>query len=71
MTCIRDILTEEQLEREFESIRKTFKTLKKTELPLRIHWGTKEAMEQAEKFPIKLFGEIQGAALDYTRRELM
>ena len=43
MTCIRDILTEEQLEREFDSIRKVFKTLENNEKPLRIEWGTKNA----------------------------
>ena len=46
MTCIRDILNEEALEREFESIRKVFKTFKKEELPLRIEWGTKKAFEK-------------------------
>lgn len=45
MTCIRDIYNEEQLEREFESIRKVFKTLKDKEKPLRIEWGTKYAFE--------------------------
>lgn len=46
MTCIRDILDEEGLEREFESIRKVFRTLKKEELPLRMEWGTKQAFEE-------------------------
>ena len=47
MTCSRDILSEDALEREFESIRKVFGTLKKEELPLRMEWGTKEAFEKA------------------------
>ena len=43
MTCVRDIMTEDALEREFDSIRKVFKTLKEDEKPLRIEWGTKKA----------------------------
>jgi hypothetical protein len=45
MTNIRDIINSEQLEREFESIRKVFETLKEAEKPLRIEWGTKQAFE--------------------------
>lgn len=48
MTCARDILDEEGLEREFNSIRNFFKDLGREEKPLRIEWGTKEAMEKAE-----------------------
>lgn len=44
MTCVRDIMVEEQLEREFESIRQFFKGLGEKEKPLRIEWGTREAM---------------------------
>lgn len=49
MTCIRDIIDLEQLEREFDSIRKVFKGLAENELPLRIEWGTKEAFEKMEE----------------------
>lgn len=49
MTCIRDIITEEGLEREFVSIRKFFRSLKEGEKPLRIEWGTKHAFEPQEK----------------------
>lgn len=48
MTCIRDIFSEEALDREFERIRKFFQTRKKGEV-LRIEWGTKEAFESAAK----------------------
>ena len=49
MTCIRDINSSEALEREFESIRKVFATMKKDELPLRIEWGTKKASDEIEE----------------------
>lgn len=49
MTCVRDIMEKGQLEREFDSIRHVFKTLGKEERPLRIEWGTKEAMEAMER----------------------
>ena len=49
MTCIRDITNVEALEREFESIRKVFASMKKDELPLRIEWGTKKACEEADQ----------------------
>jgi len=48
MTCIRDIMTEDVLEREFDSIRGLFKNLKAEEKPLRIHWGTKSAFDSME-----------------------
>jgi len=48
MTCIRDIVDEEQLEREFNSIRQVFKNLGKEDKPLRIEWGTRRAMEKGE-----------------------
>jgi len=48
MTCIRDIMTEDALEREFDSIRVLFKDLKTEEKPLRIHWGTKSAFDSME-----------------------
>ena len=48
MTCIRDIMNQEQLEREFDSIRKVFATLKAEEKPLRIEWGVKKAFEEME-----------------------
>lgn len=44
MTCVRDIVVEEQLEREFRSIRQVFKDLSEEEKPLRIEWGTRKAM---------------------------
>lgn len=49
MTCIRDIINSEALEREFESIRKVFATMKKDELPLRMEWGTKQAFDEIEE----------------------
>jgi len=49
MTCVRDIMDEEQLDREIRSIRNTFRDLSQDEKPLRIEWGTKEAMEEAER----------------------
>jgi len=48
MPNIRDIINKEQLEREFESIRRIFDGLTSGEKPLRIEWGTKEAFEKAE-----------------------
>ena len=48
MTCIRYIMNEEQLEREFRNIRQVFKDLSKVEKPIVIEWGTREAMEKAE-----------------------
>lgn len=44
MTCAREIINKEQLEREFDSIRKVFKETGN----LRIHWGTIEAMQEVE-----------------------
>lgn len=49
MTCVRDIVDEKQLEREFNSIRHVFKTLGDKEKPLRIEWGTRKAMEGTER----------------------
>ena len=46
MVNIRDIINEEQLEREFNSIRHCFATLTEEEKPLQIAWGTKKAMEE-------------------------
>jgi len=38
-------MTEDALEREFDSIRKVFRGLKDDEKPLRIEWGTKKAFD--------------------------
>ena len=48
MTCIRDIQSEVGLERELERIRHFFKVMAKDET-LRIHWGSKEAMEKVAR----------------------
>ena len=48
MTCMRDIIDAEALEREFDSIRKFFEAKTKDEV-LRIEWGTKAAFEQQER----------------------
>ena len=48
VTCVRDIISAEALEREFGRIRRVFATMEKDELPLRIEWGTKKAFEKAK-----------------------
>lgn len=51
MTCIRDVTTEDALNRELENIRRFFRTLKKGEA-LRIEWGTPEAFRFGKKLRI-------------------
>jgi hypothetical protein len=45
LTIVVDVISEEQLEREFEHIRVQFKELKQEEKPLRIEWGLKSVFE--------------------------
>ena len=46
-------MTEDALEREFESIRKVSKGFKDGEKPLRIEWGPKKAFERQEQYMLK------------------
>jgi len=68
MTCIRDIINKEQLEREFDSIRKCFETLSDDEKPLRIEWGTKKAFEMMEKPEEEVLGYGTRKGLQKTLR---
>jgi len=58
LTCVRDINSEEALERELERIRKFFQTKEKSEV-LRIEWGTKDAFESQEAADKKLLTKIE------------
>lgn len=64
MTCIRDIMNEEQLERELNRILHFFKDLSKDEKPLRIEWGTREAMEKAEESRKEIVEWVEGELME-------
>jgi hypothetical protein len=57
-------MTEDALEREFDSIRKVFRELAESEKPLRIEWGTKKAFESQG---FRSIAEIEERIRDHER----